>query len=119
MTIKNKPIVLFFLASAVPTAAETEAAARLETNLRANVKFRNGRFPGEGAVEPCDFVAGNAPANYTAKISYVDEAEVVHAPTTAPNVEAGTSGETVDPQAPVLSALAAEVGTVNGGWGTP
>ena len=119
MTFKNRPVVLFFLAGAITADSEAEQALKIERDHVAQVRFRNGRFPGEGAVERCNYVAGNAPANYRAKYPYIDDAGAIHAPTTTTNDESGTRETPVDTETPGTSSLAAEVGTVGGGWGAP
>lgn len=59
--MKKYPVILFFIASVMPTAEDFEAAEQLGPN----VKFRNASFvPAEGCLEKCDGVAGAVPERY-------------------------------------------------------
>ena len=119
MSFKNRPVLLYFLANAVPTDGETKEALKLETALGAVVRFRNGRHPGEGGTEKCTYVAGTVPANYRATYTFIDDVGNAHEPPKAGTDEIGKSAASVDAQTSIPSSLAAEVGTVSGGWGTP
>lgn len=59
--MKKYPVILFFVAAAMPTAEDFEAAEQLGPN----VKFRNASMvPAEGCLEKCDGVAGQVPERY-------------------------------------------------------
>lgn len=61
--VANKKKILFFIAGAVPTKEESEAADKLGTHMFRNVR---GVYDGE-SLEPCDAVAGCAPESYVKK----------------------------------------------------
>lgn len=59
--LKKFPIILFFIATAVPTAEEQAEAMQYGPNVR----FRNAEFGNHsGALEECDGVAGKVPEAY-------------------------------------------------------
>jgi hypothetical protein len=59
--LKKFPVILFFIATAVPTEEEQAEAMQFGPNVR----FRNAEFGDHaGALEECDGVAGVVPARY-------------------------------------------------------
>ncbi len=116
--IKNRKTLLFFTSAVMLSDIERARADALEDNLKVNVKIRNGSVPMNGNPEPCDFVAGNAPAEYVKQFPYVDEQGNVNAPSfDAPPTlahgltEAATAGSEKGPE----TSLESEIGNAPGG----
>jgi hypothetical protein len=120
---KYKTTTLYFTAGAVPTEAEMNEARELSRNFATNIRIRNGSAPMTGGVEKCDSVAGTTiPNAYLLAFPKVGEVSNEATTETEPTDPAGTPGsapgvgEGSQSSAP---SLAAEVGSVSGGWGSP
>lgn len=69
--MRKLPRILFFIAAAMPTPEEFDAA----DELGPNVAFRNASLvTGEGSLEECDGVAGSVPKAYADKYPTAREA---------------------------------------------
>lgn len=72
--MKKYPVILFFIASVMPTEEDYAAAEQLGPNVR----FRNASMvPAEGCLEKCDGVAGQVPERYAD--AYVSAEEAIEA----------------------------------------
>lgn len=123
----NAKIVLYFLPNgdSSPELREKAKALKVEGE-ELTIRYRNGTVPVNGAPEVCDYVAGDPiPAEYSARFPTLSENGVTEA--FAPDTRFSPDDRTppnagVAPQAQSSTekedALAAEVGSVGGGWGT-
>jgi hypothetical protein len=69
--MRNFPRILFFIASTMPSDAESDQAMELGPN----VAYRNASLVStEGALEACDGVAGQVPQRYVYARPSADEA---------------------------------------------
>lgn len=122
MHIKAAHKLLYFVTNAGPTDDDTVRAKDFMRTLDADVKFRNGDVPGNGKPESADFIYGNIPPEYlAAKLSKVVNDDGSVDETTGPQnaFPVASSDPASNGAGAGVSGLAAEVGSVGGGWPAP
>lgn len=118
---KHTTTTLYFTAGMVATEAETDEARNISRGYATNVRIRNGSAPINGGLEKCDYVAGTTiPNAYALKYPKIGEANEAPQETQPEATDAGNASSPAaggeSPQSSP-SSLAAQVGSVSGGWG--